>query len=127
MCPLEGGIAVYQARALYAIWTDEEIEDNGCGANPNHDEGEEPIASNLKVYPNPANESIHLLLPILGKDESLVVEMISGTGQLMSIHQLPDQSISYTLSTANLSNGIYVIQLKTNEQVVDTIKVIIQH
>lgn len=90
---------------------------NGCidtSAVYNHTAtgiNEPALFSNMRLYPNPANDVVYITIPQLKGGATVTVSNIEGrviqTGQLSSsIHQLP---------VGELTGGIYIIKITTDE------------
>lgn len=66
--------------------------------------------SRIVAYPNPTMDSFKLLLPDDVKTEASSVELFDMNGKLLKTYGIAD---SYNIS--ELSNGVYLIKIKTNE------------
>lgn len=69
--------------------------------------------SNLKVYPNPASEQITIDLE--EEYANISIDIITITGQVLSNFNYKNQKI-LTLNTQHLTEGIYLLRIKTNEK-----------
>ncbi len=71
-------------------------------------------AVTFDVYPNPTNATVSVSLPdaLLGQKISL----LNTIGQVLETKNINATTMSYDL--ANLSNGIYFIQVQTNKGIV---------
>lgn len=78
----------------------------------------------LSVYPNPADDGV-----IFQIDESLVgtseVVVFDLTGKLIYQTNTTEQTLVY--DTRTLDSGIYIVALKSNGEIVDSKKLVIQH
>ncbi len=106
-CPLAGGEAVYQARALVqgGYYDDEAL----CAAANQNSEMVEEIAADFSIFPNPSNGQLNLLLPT----DVEAITIANTMGQIVqrwddkifdSYWQIPDMS---------LSAGTYYCTVKT--------------
>lgn len=75
----------------------------------------------IKIYPNPAGETIHISNPqiLVG-----TINIYNTMGQVLATQKIQDKEIS--ISTENLPNGIYMVQLKTEKNIINQ-KIIVQH
>lgn len=82
---------------------------------------EEPVTttkSQWKIAPNPANQFIRLLHPYYQKD--IEVEMTDFLGR--KIFSKSSYKISEDLDISNLNVGVYFLKIKTQENVITTLK-----
>jgi TonB family protein len=77
---------------------------------------------NLKLYPNPAKEFIKIELSELPKD--VEYNIISLNGQILKTGLLTD--IIQTINIQDLTNGIYVFNLKVDRSIFQSQKVVIK-
>ena len=61
----------------------------------------------ISVYPNPANDELHIMMPTTTQLEK--VEIYNSLGQLLATHQAADFRID------NLSSGMHVMKITTSE------------
>lgn len=61
----------------------------------------------ISVYPNPANDELHIMMPTTTQLEK--IEIYNTLGQLLATHQTTDFRID------NLSSGIHVMKITTSE------------
>lgn len=78
---------------------------------------------NLSIYPNPASEEISLELDQI---ENYQITFFNSIGQKINLEQLSAQSGIKRYNTANLSDGLYFIDLAQGDYH-DTRKIIIKH
>jgi hypothetical protein len=83
--------------------------------------GENSSMSQVRVYPNPTEDNVTVDLSNL--IQSCVIELISPLGQLLRREQLTSNS-SYNLSLEGLTNGLYFVNIYTNESLYQSIKII---
>ncbi len=65
------------------------------------------LEQTISVYPNPANDEIHIMMPTTTQLEK--VEIYNTLGQLLATHQTVDFKID------NLSSGMHVMKITTSE------------
>lgn len=65
------------------------------------------LEQTISVYPNPANDELHIMMPTTTQLEK--VEIYNTLGQLLSTHQTADFRID------NLSSGMHVMKITTSE------------
>jgi|694.fasta_scaffold39376_2 hypothetical protein len=80
--------------------------------------------SNLSIYPNPANEEVHVTFEQVA--EFMNIELIDATGRVLN-NQVSNQMGAnlITFNVANLSSGFYTVRL-TSSNVSETQKLMIQ-
>jgi hypothetical protein len=114
-CPLAGGSAVFRARALlYLIdgrlyYNDRQIcwnEGIALKELPN----EKAFLSNVKLYPNPANEKVTLEYKFEGV-EKLYFTLYNAMGVSVMEHSLNASKNSFVFSTEFLTPGVYHVRL----------------
>lgn len=76
----------------------------------------------FKIYPNPASQQVTLRAD---DDMQATYTLVNALGQEVMQGQLEGREL--TLTTADLSNGIYFLSLRANNQLVQQSKLIIQH
>ena len=132
LCPVEGGEAVHDARSLLAIVDDKYYDDAQlCNLSdtrePNQglkmQKTETPSA--VKVYPNPANAFITVEC-IIGADEVGSVKLTNILGKEVMLKSLSPNSVSHTVNTMDLPQGMYIVTIEKNGQSVLTKKLQIQ-
>lgn len=77
----------------------------------------------LNIYPNPASDIISLDIDFVGNSESTEVNIFNLTGKLVK-SEILNQDVNQ-VDISNLSNGIYVVSVKTNN-LIENQKLIIQ-
>lgn len=69
------------------------------------------------IYPNPANEVLNIEPAILNLRDALIIEVYNSLGQKIK-EETQEQNNSYnrpfTISTQDLSNGVYLLNLKSD-------------
>jgi len=83
---------------------------------------DESLAEQIKTYPNPVNDQLF----IKSNDTSIrQVELIAATGQIVYSKQNIIQN-NWTVATNDLANGLYSLNIYTDQGVLSQ-KVVIQH
>ena len=67
----------------------------------------------LEIYPNPANNQLHIVCPRTGEG---TISIFSIQGKLVTTVDLTDEKIS--LNIGHLENGIYILKITSNQKVV---------
>lgn len=110
-CPLAGGNAVFEARALLAAYSNIAYDDDALCASG----GKSAIiesASNLELYPNPSNEEVTIKYPLLEQDCVLFITDLQG--KVVVQQALSKDSNQVSLPTSNLPNGLYIVNCSAN-------------
>jgi trimeric autotransporter adhesin len=84
--------------------------------------GESHEFINFKTIPNPASD----ICNILTETNLESVEVFTMTGSLM-LSQNGIRNLNYSIDTQNLTNGIYIIKIKTTDGKLGSRKMIVQH
>ncbi len=93
-------------------------DDGSCMYNDNNPQEENPgmvlSTAAVKVYPNPASQSINVFVQGLEWNEGdyLQFHIYSAEGKLVNQGQWNQEQINYALDIASLSSGMYFIELK---------------
>ena len=101
-------------------------DDGSCMYNDNNPQGENPgmvlLSSSVKVYPNPASQNINVLVQGLEWNEGDFIQfnIYSIDGKLVNQGQWNEKQINYSLDVAELSSGMYLIELKNQNGSVTT-------
>jgi hypothetical protein len=81
-------------------------------------------ATNVSVYPNPANATVHISFSLISNAE-VKLEVFNALGEKVDAVQLTNSS-DYTYSTAKLANGMYSFRFTANGETL-TKKITIAH
>ena len=89
-----------------------------------HGRGEKAMAANLSaiVSPNPFSETLNVFL-VPSADEQITLQLFNLSGQKVLDQQFPGGQEQYSLSTAGLSTGFYLLRIEADGEV-QTLKVI---
>jgi len=71
----------------------------------------------LKIYPNPTNDNINLSIGENPKEE-LQLEIYNISGQLVFEKQLPAFENEYRINVQDLSKGVYLVKLQSDNEIV---------
>ncbi len=129
-CPQDAGNAVYLARAWYYLETGTMVSTN-CGSySPplvpidRNDDFVDQTLLGFRMIPNPAHDLVELKLAFTSEQANVVVTDIWGRPVLQ---QHLEKASSWTIPTASLSNGIYLVSVKNAEGFASTQKLVVQH
>jgi hypothetical protein len=125
-CSITNGAAVYRARAVYnAIINGTELYADNCPALV---AGIEPSAemnnASVKIYPNPNNGSMTIEYKISNADNALL-EIYNLRGEKVSSYLLKPDTNLLSINDSNLSNGVYMYRFISNEQTLNTGRLVI--
>jgi GEVED domain/Secretion system C-terminal sorting domain len=74
------------------------------------------LLNKLKLYPNPANNSVTLSLNSTGNDPAtLIIRSLSGQILYKKTILLTDGSNLHNIDLSRMSNGLYVVEVQTND------------
>ncbi len=71
--------------------------------------------SNLRIYPNPATDWVHFMLPVT--NGSCHLEVADASGKIIVSQVLPKQESVYNLNIKDLESGAYTMIIKVNSQI----------
>jgi len=129
-CSYWDGLGVYQARALLSLFDPPStVYPNECESREKHkpvkntlsNQNPEPI---FDLYPNPNNGNFTLDYN-LGQDETGRVIIFNTIGEQVGEYTLNGSEGTMNVSNPNLSNGVYLWKLYSNNQIIKYGKVII--
>ena len=127
-CPIEGGLAVYEARSIYRRYHPEARWDDRNNCDSNAQQRSQPVNRQLSfaVIPNPADH----FLTVLASDQveqEIHFDLYRTTGDLITSLTLAKGSASALYSTESLPSGVYFYRLIQQGTVLQTSKIIIAH
>ena len=108
---------VYQSQLLYPLTN---------VPPPNVITGIEDIAEYITIYPNPANESFEIELPVKA-DHRMAINLIDPVGRSAQQLYFEKGEQTKTINTQNLAQGIYVVQIGSGKTGVVRKKVMVVH
>lgn len=123
-CPLQGGLTVYKARAIYALWAPFVIEEEVC-----HVESRDiafpksKLHSLTTVFPNPASTFVQ----IKSTHKNATWVLTNGLGQVVMKVPLEEVSEVYDLNITHLDNGFYMWSIQTLDTVLENGKLLLSH
>ncbi|MDQ3108401.1 MAG: T9SS type A sorting domain-containing protein, partial [Bacteroidota bacterium] len=132
-CPVTGGPAVYQARALLTAVYDDYVEwvDNCNFPNSppaprfgNPSPGENASSAAVNLYPNPNNGEMSLDYT-LQEGQTAVFYILDVTGRVLMTKELANNEQHTQVSAADLASGIYIWQVIIDGKVARIDKLII--
>lgn len=71
------------------------------------------VATELKVFPNPTQNSLNIDLPI--QNEEMTIELINSLG--VSVYKTRESKPKLVVNTSSFSNGIYIVKVSTIKSV----------
>ncbi|CAN0491744.1 unnamed protein product, partial [Laminaria digitata] len=77
----------------------------------------------LLIYPNPANDRLHL--SGLKKDEKIGIQLLDQQGRIV-LEKVTNYTDGYSLALSGLANGLYIVQVRTDQQLFSK-KILIQN
>ena len=120
--PLAGGGAVYSARVMLGLVIDDNSEGETL-SNKTDDEQSDNFTKDIsktfvgKLYPNPTNNNVELDYQISeGANATLII--FDAVGRKLFDYSLDAKSNHFQINTENLSNGVYLYQIKAKDIVV---------
>jgi hypothetical protein len=120
-CPLEGGDAVYEARAVVAYLTGQEFDDYQlCDSGERQQRAKRQntteAAKDIAIYPNPTTGDVFFTVP-----GEILVRVFNELGQIKLEKAVTDGRISL----AQLQPGVYRLQLFREGQMLTTQSVVL--
>ncbi len=115
-CPLEGGDAVYEARAIVSYYTGEDFDDvelcEGAEERQQQDISSKPLkGAPVVFYPNPTTGQVFWSGT---SDQSVTIRVFNTLGQL-TIEQL---NVTGQANLSHLPEGLYQVQLLSSDNAV---------
>ena len=127
-CPLEGGSAVYAARALYRLNIDRVfVDDSLCVETQERgarDKQQLPLEG-ISLIPSPANGLVSVKGLSSSEEQPVEVSLLDLNGKVC-VNQVGDTG-EVTLSTIDLLQGVYICQIKVRGKPPVALKLIIVH
>jgi len=106
-CPLAGGNAVYRARAILSLISDNYVYDdiNLC-LQAGIILRQTPKKPTARLYPNPANNSVSLVYE-MPKGSTAELQLFNSVGMLQLKNTLSSEMTQMSFSTEQLTPGVY--------------------
>lgn len=130
-CPLSGGDAVFQARAMLIgeddlpNWEDTQT----CAVTKIEGRSDNPLQQRLTVFPNPAQQYIIIQLPespIATTTGNITMFMYDLQGKTVAEFQFPANQTLLYLDLAKLPKGIYMGKVNRDGHPFETFKVLLE-
>ncbi|HAD13256.1 MAG TPA: hypothetical protein DCF33_12565, partial [Saprospirales bacterium] len=129
-CPLEGGGAVYTARALYQLQTAAIFDDRLlCGLSNQErgtHRGNAPPPEALKVQPNPTSDELLVTLPDGVLSEELIMKVININGMEVFSKQVSGET-TMLIDVSKLPAGLYTLFATGKSTTPAPVKFVVQH
>jgi hypothetical protein len=117
---MSGGNSVFAARALYALADKNTFFNNfticeaaGYAMRKSEKTKSKSGANQIKIYPNPANESATLEYNLPGIDE-VQLTLMGITGQLIKVEIIKGDKGLHTFSTKDMKPGAYQYKVSSS-------------
>jgi hypothetical protein len=127
-CPLDGGSAVFAARALYHLNVDRVfLDDSICVPVQERKEVHaiHPIGEGLSLVPNPSNEVVTIEGLKQFMDQRVEISLLDITGKVCFNKAIETRDA--TISTIGLLEGVYICQIKISGNPPVALKLIVVH
>lgn len=82
-----------------------------------------PEQLRAKIYPSPADQQVTVTIPNSGTG---TLQLLDLAGRVLSTQQIEAGKNNYTINTANLASGTYMVLMKTDKAIQNT-KVVVAH
>jgi predicted transcriptional regulator len=126
-CPLNGGSAVFMARALYRLNIARVfLDDKLClPVAQNVDREITPKTNQIEIVPNPAQDHVTIEGIRASESEPAFVRLLTLNGQ--ELKQVATKSTALQFSTADIPQGMYLCSVQAFDGKSTTLKLIVQH
>ncbi len=127
-CPLQGGSAVYAARALYRLNEDYVFSDDSLctGSYERQDiSPRQPSVAKLYLMPNPATEMVTIAGLSPDTRQPLRVSLMGADGRLCMDRTMGTDAPFFSVSS--LAPGLYFCRIQVAGEVPKTLKLIVSH
>lgn len=110
-CPFAGGKSVYKARFILNLLGDStEYNDEEYCVSLGFRKGKEDKSIELLTYPNPANGTSTILLSVTNHPQ-LNLKIYDVSGRELGTFIIPENQQKFTFKTAQLTEGMYELEL----------------
>ncbi len=120
--PLNGGKAVYDARAILNINFDDGISSNNRLAAGNEEVQTTETNSKFLLYPNPNNGNMVLNYELSNNGK---LELTDITGKIICEYNLNADASTININCEGLSNGLYLYKVIANDEILKAGKIAI--
>jgi hypothetical protein len=127
-CPLEGGSAVYMARALYQLNERKHFDDFSlCDIAVERNALEKPVTNpdELTLWPNPTSGKLQIFVPDVQTETAVVIQLTNLTGQVAMEKQIATSDGNLYLDLSRLTPGLYFCQVGKESQTFSPVRFII--
>lgn len=115
-CPNTGGSAVFIARSLYRFHIDPSVSFDHLNCQTIQNRSSNSNISSIEVMPNPASNSIQLILN--EKVENGILEILNYQGGLMKVIKDYNSTNLKELDIRELNSGMYILRITKNNQII---------
>jgi hypothetical protein len=81
----------------------------------------EPSSAQLRLFPNPANTTLHLVFDFLAGDKIIILDMM---GKIVQEKTIEDFSTQTTLDLSQIAAGIHTLHLHRSSTIIEKRKLI---
>ena len=123
---MDGGDGVYNARVMLDLPIDYfgVTSSSRLADFENSDDSTSATPSQIKIFPNPASETVNLEIEIQD-GQKVNVEIFDLNGKLVIAKQLEPQQRLYMLDTHSLLEGVYLLRLILNGEAIESKRLVI--
>jgi hypothetical protein len=116
-CPNEMGLGVFFARGLLSIFEERTYpaysECASQGIIPRSEKISSAYSENLQIFPNPASESVNILLDLQNKETGKLIIMDMQGIEKYNVN-IDEFNETHTMDTRSFQNGIYIIKYRSD-------------
>ena len=85
---------------------------------------ESDLASNVLVYPNPAQNKLNLIVKNYSNQSDFKVKVFDVLGKNVDYHLLSNTSTDFSIDISTLDNGIYFLEVYDGKEIIGRNRVI---
>lgn len=118
-CPREGGVIVYQARALYNLYASQSYDDYDC-LDTSMVIRQNSIARHgfdFSLKSNPVHRELTLFLTGIEGIREVVFELCNAQGILIKQYKLTKPGAVFTIDISSLQDGFYFVRSRIGDQI----------
>lgn len=86
-----------------------------------------PSKERISIYPNPANDIVHIARPDFVKGTLTTIKLINQLGQILRMENLPWMKETETIYIGNLAAGMYMVVIEDHEGKPLSMQKIVKH
>ncbi len=127
-CPLEGGSAVYAARALYRLNADRAFNDDSLcfGVHERRQVQTKPVEhSEIYLLPNPATDMVTVAGLSASAENPALIQLADANGVLRMEHKVAERE--WAFSVTSLPSGIYFCRAQLGDAKPVVLKLVVSH